>query len=171
MRFAETAAALLGLNAFLGTALQIHPRQEPGVYVGSSDDADGLNHTRIGDVKAASRMLRGLSTSSIEKRLPGVGTHDFCWEGGALESSIVTNLRSKLGQLCDTNDASNWVNPKSTVYATDGTIAAFFCNYGKQASYCTQNGVLDGGNTLDGVCGGTPGRFRMPDVSAEANWF
>lgn len=68
MKLIEIAAAVLGLNASLGLAVKLHYDQKPGIYVGDHRDEHGLNHTRIGDISAASRILRGLRSSSPEGR-------------------------------------------------------------------------------------------------------
>lgn len=65
MRLPEAAIVLLGLSAF-GMAVKVHPDQAPGIYIGDPHDEHGLNHTRIGDIGAVSRILRGLKISNLE---------------------------------------------------------------------------------------------------------
>lgn len=68
------------------------------------------------------------------------------------------NLRANLGQQCS-NHPGNWVHPYSTVYATDGELAVFFCDYGKQATFCTAGGLLESGQELDRHCDYGPGKL------------
>ena len=73
MRLPEVAIGILGLNA-LGLALTVHPEQAPGIYVGDPRDEHGLNHKRIGDIGALSRIMRGAKIPSLEGR--GTSTLD-----------------------------------------------------------------------------------------------
>ncbi|KAF2109347.1 hypothetical protein BDV96DRAFT_651784 [Lophiotrema nucula] len=170
MKLTGTAAALLILNASVGLAVKIHPDQEPGIYIGSHDDEHGLNHKRIGDVQAASRILRGVSTSSLEARSkPDFGEHINCWDGGSLETNAVFALRQKLAKLCDDQGDNPWVHAKSTVYATDGTFASYFCDYGKDPTWCTPEGLVKAGQKVDQQCGGGPGE-DYTRVHEGPNW-
>lgn len=171
MKFTISVALFTSL-ASLSQGIVLARDQADGIYIGSYEDVDTSNHTRIGDIGDSdlAKLLIRSAKFPRSSSLP-LGSTNNCWEGGSLDAMAVASARTTMANVCKMHtDKSDWewVKAKSTVYAVSGDIASFFCNYGSKSNegtYCTYDGVTTHGTEASKACDGSPSKQEISETA------